>query len=102
MSIKKGFITAILIGSMVMLSGCSVKETLQLFLGNTEETEEEGTQEVFDPDAMQVDTSIEAPTFSTNLEGKATYAIGDEAKALKVKAEVQGEVRSHISGMSIR
>ena len=90
MNMKKGILTVMLIGSMTMLSGCSVKETLQLFLGQEESTEE-GTQEVFDPEAIQIDTSIEAPVFSTNLEGKVTYAVGEEAKPMKVKAEVEGE-----------
>lgn len=90
MTMKKTIVVLMMIGSMMMLSGCSAKETLQLFLGHSDETEEV-TQEVFDPNAVQVDTSIEAPTFVKNLEGKAAYAIGDEAAALEVKAEVQGE-----------
>ncbi len=93
--IKKGIIAVTLLGSLTLFTGCSsVKETWDLLWGHTSDTEETGSAdevEIYDPDAVQVDSSVEAPKFTTNLKGKATYAVGDEAKALKVKAEVEGE-----------
>ena len=67
-------------------------ETWELLWGNHKSESEESTaQDVFDPNAIKVDENVEAPKFSKNLEGKATYAVGDKAKALAVEAKVEGD-----------
>jgi len=94
MKMKKGIITAMILGSVTLLSGCSVKETWDILWGADKKGTESGSgteEETFDPDAVQVDASVEAPKFETNLKGSAVYAVGDKAKALKVEATVKGD-----------
>jgi len=94
MKMKKGIIAAVILGSVTLLSGCSVKETWDVLWGADKESAESGSGtegEIFDPNAVQVDDSVEAPKFKTNLKGSEAYAVGDKAKALKVEATVEGE-----------
>ncbi len=88
-AIKKGIVAAVLMSSLTLLSGCSVQDTWSLLTGS-EAKDSSATLDVFDPDAVQVDTNVEAPSFTKNLKGEATYAVGEKAKKLKVKAEVEG------------
>lgn len=95
MRLKKGLIAAVLLGSITVLSGCSIKDTWDILWGHNEEKGTEADSatkvETFDPDAVKVDDSVEAPKFKPNLKGSSTYAVGDKAKELKVEASVKGE-----------
>lgn len=92
--IKKGIMAAALLGCVTFFTGCSVKETWDILWGQSSESAEDengAAQEVYDPDAVQVDDSVEAPEFTKNLKGSVTYAVGDKAKRLKVEAETSGK-----------
>jgi len=94
MKMKKGIIAAVILGSVTLLSGCSVKETWDVLWGadkNSTESDSGTEGEIFDPNAVQVDDSVDAPKFKTDLKGSEVYAVGDKAKALKVEATVEGE-----------
>jgi glucan-binding YG repeat protein len=90
---KKGIFLAFVLASVTLLSGCSVKETWDILWGSDKENDADKPEEKKeeDPNAIEVDDSIEAPTFKADLKGSSTYAVGDKAKELKVEAEVKGE-----------
>jgi FOG: Glucan-binding domain (YG repeat) len=88
--LKKGIILLSLIGIMTMLSGCSIGETWDILWGHNEANNNDEETEVpvvtYDPDTVQVDESVSAPTFQLDLEGSSTYAINQPAQVLAVAA----------------
>lgn len=90
--IKKGIFFVFVLAGVTLLSGCSVKETWDILWGSDKEvTEDKPEEKKEDPNAVEVDESVEAPKFKADLKGSSTYAIGDKAKELKVEATVKGE-----------
>ena len=89
--LRTGIATAALVTSLTMFTGCGIQDTLNLLTGAETESDSSSSMEIYDPDAIQVDSNVEAPSFTKDLKGEATYAVGEKAKKLKVKAEVEGD-----------
>ena len=89
MKIKKiGSIAALCMLSTSLLTGCSFQSAMDTVLGHTEKVTESAANATSNKDVKEVDTSLEAPAFSVNLEGAVTFAIGSEATPLTVEAAV--------------
>ena len=86
------FWLAIGLGCMTFLSGCSVTETMDKVIGTTVEEvpleQEEQTDVIDKEEVKEVDSSVEQPVFTTNLEGNLTCGVNAEVPALQVAAEV--------------
>lgn len=86
------FWLAIGLGCMTFLSGCSVTETMDKVIGTTVEEvpleQEEQTEVIDKEEVKEVDSSVEQPVFTTNLEGNLTCGVNAEVPALQVAAEV--------------
>lgn len=76
-----------LFGSM-LLTGCSFSGTLDKILGHTEKVVEGDAEKEVKKEVKVVDSTLESPSFTVNLEGSVNYAVGMEASPLSVEAVV--------------
>ncbi len=83
--IKKGVLTGIVLSCILMMTGCSLKETLSIFSGKEKEAEEETTTTL---DGYELDDSVEKPTITSEMGDAVTYYLQQTAETITVEAAV--------------